>query len=565
MAEAWAADRAPARLFIPATGAGALLGVNTSAVTPHLGLSARLSVDLANDELAGRRSDDTWYRPLAFRAIAEPSLALGLFDWLELSAGMPLTLLQRSENQLFTTTGEPESASGWGDLRLGAKLSLLGDPSSSGVGLALVLPLTVPTSRDEAFMGETGFSASPVLALDLHSQSGYVLALNAGYRWRQGAQVRDLLIDDELLLSLGGEAPLAFHGLSLLAEVDAAIGLEEQPDGAGIAERTSPVEARGALRWRHSSGFSLTCGFGAGVTSGYGAPDQRFMLGLGYQTAKTKAPSAPAPERAKAVSRDARARAASRAAADDGLRPGSALARSTRPAPSAAAFDAFIAEDPDPDADGLRLADDRCPQAAEDLDGVDDEDGCPDLDDDGDGIPDLSDKCPREPETINGNEDEDGCPDEGEARVHVTSTAIENLERIYFETGRDLIERRSWRLLRQVAAVLKANPGIQHCVIEGHTDDAGHPDKNVWLSARRAQAVLRFLVDRGVDAKRLIARGFGATRPLNDNKTNADRALNRRVEFRIVPIEETQERAPVTPAPTGATPPQVDGSKGGAP
>jgi len=65
----------------------------------------------------------------------------------------------------------------------------------------------------------------------------------------------------------------------------------------------------------------------------------------------------------------------------------------------------------DTDGDGLTDDVDKCPNEAEDKDGFQDDDGCPDLDDDGDGIPDASDKCKMEPEDKDNFEDEDGCPD----------------------------------------------------------------------------------------------------------------------------------------------------------
>ena len=68
--------------------------------------------------------------------------------------------------------------------------------------------------------------------------------------------------------------------------------------------------------------------------------------------------------------------------------------------------------DPDNDGDGLTNSVDGCPDDAEDRDGYDDEDGCPDLDNDEDGVPDAADPCPEEAEDLDGNEDEDGCPDE---------------------------------------------------------------------------------------------------------------------------------------------------------
>jgi hypothetical protein len=65
----------------------------------------------------------------------------------------------------------------------------------------------------------------------------------------------------------------------------------------------------------------------------------------------------------------------------------------------------------DADADGIDDSDDACPRDAEDLDGVRDLDGCPDIDDDNDGIPDTSDECPREAEDADGFRDDDGCPE----------------------------------------------------------------------------------------------------------------------------------------------------------
>jgi hypothetical protein len=75
-------------------------------------------------------------------------------------------------------------------------------------------------------------------------------------------------------------------------------------------------------------------------------------------------------------------------------------------------------EDWDSDHDGLADNFDLCPNEAEDMDGFEDEDGCPDLDNDKDGIKDADDKCPNEPETYNGYEDDDGCPDRSHVIIH---------------------------------------------------------------------------------------------------------------------------------------------------
>jgi len=72
--------------------------------------------------------------------------------------------------------------------------------------------------------------------------------------------------------------------------------------------------------------------------------------------------------------------------------------------------------DYDNDFDGIYDQFDECPQLREDFDGFQDTDGCPDYDNDGDGIPDEKDKCPNLSETVNGFQDDDGCPDQAEKR-----------------------------------------------------------------------------------------------------------------------------------------------------
>jgi hypothetical protein len=72
----------------------------------------------------------------------------------------------------------------------------------------------------------------------------------------------------------------------------------------------------------------------------------------------------------------------------------------------------FVHDVGDKDGDGIPDDVDKCPTLAEDKDGFEDADGCPDPDNDKDGIPDIQDECIDEPETVNGYQDTDGCPDE---------------------------------------------------------------------------------------------------------------------------------------------------------
>jgi outer membrane protein OmpA-like peptidoglycan-associated protein len=202
--------------------------------------------------------------------------------------------------------------------------------------------------------------------------------------------------------------------------------------------------------------------------------------------------------------------------------------------------DGFQDEDgcPDPDNDGDRIldVDDLCPNDREDPDGFEDQDGCPDNDNDKDRITDKDDKCPLEPETYNGRDDEDGCPDRG--RVTVTETSIEIIEVIYFDINKDTIKSVSFPILDEVAATMQGNPSIQLIEVQGHTDDQGDDAYNLDLSDRRAKSVVKYLVDKGVDPKRLTAHGYGETQPLDRRRNAAARDKNRRVAFLIVKRSE---------------------------
>jgi outer membrane protein OmpA-like peptidoglycan-associated protein len=199
-------------------------------------------------------------------------------------------------------------------------------------------------------------------------------------------------------------------------------------------------------------------------------------------------------------------------------------------------FDGFEDEDGCPDLDndkdGIPDKLDLCPNDPEDFDGFEDEDGCPDPDNDHDRILDVNDKCPNEPETYNGFEDEDGCPDKG--LVIVQRGKLEILDKIYFETDKDIIMERSFPLLDAIAATIKGHPEIALIEIQGHADERGDDEHNLDLTDRRAHSVMRALEDRGVELGRLKARGYGETRPVCTQHNEDCWSKNRRVEFIIL-------------------------------
>lgn len=103
---------------------------------------------------------------------------------------------------------------------------------------------------------------------------------------------------------------------------------------------------------------------------------------------------------------------------------------------------------------------------------------------------------------------------------------------IKFETASAAMGRSSNGLLDSIARAAKACPGALR--IEGHTDDVGKAANNTALSLRRAEAVRAALIARGISADRLVAQGFGDSKPVASNTTADGRARNRRIEIRSV-------------------------------
>jgi outer membrane protein OmpA-like peptidoglycan-associated protein len=187
----------------------------------------------------------------------------------------------------------------------------------------------------------------------------------------------------------------------------------------------------------------------------------------------------------------------------------------------------------DADRDGIPDSEDKCPNVAEDLDRYEDMDGCPeeDPDSDQDGVPDHEDECPEDKETINGVDDDDGCPDTGDPRVVFEDGEFKILDAVQFEHGSANVTEDSHSLLDQVALMIKAHPQVKRVRIEGHTDDTGPEHVNQRLSQQRADSVRRYLANKGVAPQRLVAKGYGESKPLVDSTSESARTQNRRVQF----------------------------------
>ena len=212
--------------------------------------------------------------------------------------------------------------------------------------------------------------------------------------------------------------------------------------------------------------------------------------------------------------------------------------------------------DKDSDGDGVPDYMDKCPNTLEEAYNYIDENGCP-LDTDQDGVPDYKDKCPRTVEAARQHVDTCGCDKDSDLdgvpdykdecpyvagvkenkgcpqiKRAVTTLLKKAMTGIQFETGKAVIVKKSYPILDEVAKVFKENP-TYIVEVQGHTDNVGNAEVNKNLSQKRAQAVRDYLIKAGVDANRMTANGYGSEMPIDDNKTKAGRAKNRRVEFKI--------------------------------
>ena len=109
---------------------------------------------------------------------------------------------------------------------------------------------------------------------------------------------------------------------------------------------------------------------------------------------------------------------------------------------------------------------------------------------------------------------------------------VMHIQRIYFDPGSAVIKPESYPVLEDLTRVLKERPDIK-VEIQGHTDSVGSESFNLALSQRRAEAVRNYLIMHGIDPSRLIAKGYGESRPIGDNRSISGRRMNRRIDFVI--------------------------------
>lgn len=181
---------------------------------------------------------------------------------------------------------------------------------------------------------------------------------------------------------------------------------------------------------------------------------------------------------------------------------------------------------PDKDGDTVLDKDDNCP----DIPGAVENRGCPWPDTDKDGVDDRNDDCPTTP----GLKELKGCPPAPVLKIEEQKILEQAFSSLEFATGKDIIKTSSYASLNNLAGLMKLHPSDWLLKLSGHTDNQGNAAKNLLLSQKRANAVKKYLVTKGVKADKIKTEWFGQTVPIADNTTDAGRQKNRRVEMKVL-------------------------------
>ena len=107
------------------------------------------------------------------------------------------------------------------------------------------------------------------------------------------------------------------------------------------------------------------------------------------------------------------------------------------------------------------------------------------------------------------------------------------LSDLHFETGKSIIKKDSYDILDELVKYMQLKPDLR-IEVAGHTDNDGSEESNMVLSQDRAEAVRTYLIKKGIKAARIVAKGYGESKPIAENETAAGKALNRRTEINII-------------------------------
>ena len=428
---------------------------------------------------------------VAHRMGASVTAAVGLWEFLELYARVPVTVFSLGQDVVYQQTSfQAPGGFALSDVAFGASALAL---STGGFQLGGRAELMLPTGNRTQLAGDEAL-APRVLGLAEYTRGPVVFALNGGYLYRPPRDYALARIGQELvwgaLARFDGE-----HGLEFLIEAFGSRGLRARSGPSASDTFEVLLGARyaadtGVVRMR--SGLAL----GTGLSAALGEPDFRMLFSLaleprpalpqpvpyvldsdrdGVDNGQDECPTAPE-DRDDFEDRDG-------CPEDDN--DGDGVLDASDPCPLAAGQAPGGCPVADGDRDGIPDASDRCPADSENMNGARDEDGCPERDLDADGLDDDTDACP----DVAGSPEHRGC----RAHARFAGEQIALLSPIEFSEAE--LQGDTGPVLDDVAALLLARPRLHAEITVSGGAEA--------LAAPRAQALASALVARGIAANRL--------------------------------------------------------------
>jgi outer membrane protein OmpA-like peptidoglycan-associated protein len=583
-----------AAAYAQTVSAGASPELNAQLFRPTADAHGMLLTDLArrgvHNAVTGRLLGHYTHEPLVYQvedgekvalvgSVTQADLVGGYaYDRLRVGAVLPIYLM---------STGDAAgNETGLGDVALDAKVTLL-DPGDVPVGLGVQGRMELPTATVTAPLGDpnVGWELAAVADADLGDR--VLLAANLGLQGGPSQSLENLTVNDYFVARVGPHVLLdPDNDIGTSLELSARSALPGDGAGAGTALEWL-LGGHGRIP---NSDAVLRAGAGTGLSSGLGTPDFRVVVGIGWEPPMVrdrdgdgivdKDDTCPTEPEDLDGFEDVDG-------CPDPDNDGDTIVDTADQCIDVPEdLDGFSDDDgcPDPDNDEDGLADtaDSCPDDPEDADGYADDDGCPEPEVtavvkvqtvDGTeltvakGSIDSADKSTTFVGAFDGGlapgsytilvnapgyKTADATVTVGQTpfehvvvmepvptKVVVTRDRIDLKDKIYFDTGKASIQKRSHGLLDDAVQILRDYPEIQKLRIEGHTDSRGSDTFNKKLSQDRADSVMNYFIEAGIDASRLTAVGYGEENPLDPAKTQEAYSKNRRVDF-FVEVWEDQ-------------------------
>ena len=395
-----------------AVSSTAIWSTATSRVVGHLQPTVGLTTHWADDPVVLRRQSDGAERAKLIdnQLKGDLALGLGLFDRVELGLVLPITMYQNGEGAAALPSVETPT---FAETRVQARVHIL---EAGGFGFGAQGVTYLPLPANSPYQSNGTVSGLGALVADYRSEGSipWQIASNVGWAFEPTETSNVLASDDRLDWRVAGEVEVMPRQMHLLATV---FGQWE-----ALSDSTEPVGGEylgGARVFWGNSGLTSTVGAGGGFGGLYGTSDVRVVASFAY--APFESGSSPSDADADGLV-DARDDCVNTAEDRDGYQDedgcpdrdndGDAIADSDDQCANTPGVEAKDGcPETDRDGDGLADRQDGCAEEPEDEDGFEDSDGCPDPDNDSDAIADAEDECADRAEDEDGFEDSDGCPD----------------------------------------------------------------------------------------------------------------------------------------------------------